>query len=73
MTFLTIFCIASWKSGWTYAPPGDRLCKVVTGDYQGRGLDHARMERMTTVIGQGEEEEVVVEEDQIEVEGEAGA
>ena len=29
-----IFCILSWKLGWTKAPPGDSLYTVITTSYE---------------------------------------
>jgi len=34
MALIPLFALASWKVGWTYAPPDENVCVVLTGNYQ---------------------------------------
>ena len=31
---ISLLLLGAWKLGWTYAPPGDPLCQVLSGNYQ---------------------------------------
>lgn len=41
--FFGVFMLLSWKLGWTYAPPNDRLWKVMFDNYQPGGDNHKRL------------------------------
>ena len=34
VVMISIFCIACWKAGWTFAPSDENILKVITGNYQ---------------------------------------
>jgi len=34
LVFISIYCVAAWKAGWTKAPSSENFCKVLWTSYE---------------------------------------
>eukprot|EP00980_Cylindrotheca_fusiformis_P028740 scaffold22641_cov206-Cylindrotheca_fusiformis.AAC.10 len=57
MVILAIYCLASWKMGWTKAPADENICTVITTSYE---VETARMDSPNAIeVVHGQDDEQV--------------
>ena len=53
-----LFCLLSWKIGWTKAPANENVFKMIYGNYQDTHENEHEGETINTIINENLEEEV---------------